>query len=174
MAFVIRGGGDGGSDGAGGDQVIFALGSKSLWRRTVFRALPPSSLPALQRALHSLRSSHIPLAIQTSHPLALPLLYFTVLFFDLTGMYFLLHFWPICLQAPSKSNHLLTCFPWCLCWPLITISSLSELSNSLTPQGRPSWLLHKERRSHQTEASSSSIFPIQPSDSEEQESFLPF
>jgi len=163
-----------GSDGAGGDQVIFALGSKSLWRRTVFRAIPPSSVLALQGTLHSLKSSHIPLSIQTSHPLALPLLYFTILFFDLTGICFLLHFWPICLQAPSKSNHLLTCFPWCLRWPLITISSLSKLSNSLTPQGRPSWLLHKERRSHQTEASSSSIFPIQLSDSEEQESFLPF
>lgn len=71
MVVVTRGGGDGGSDGAGGDQGIFALGSKSLWRRTVFRAIPPSSVLALQGTLHSLRSSHIPLSIQTSHPLAL-------------------------------------------------------------------------------------------------------
>lgn len=117
---------------------------------------------------------HIFLSLFKPPTLWLSTFYVTVLFFDLTGICFLLHFWPICLQAPSKSNHLLTCFPWCLRWPLITISSLSKLSNSLTLQGRPSWLLRKERRSHQTEASSSFIFPIQPSDSEEQESFLPF
>ena len=95
-----------GSDGAGGDQVIFALGSKSLWRRTVFRAIPPSSVLALQGTLHSLKSSHIPLSIQTSHPLALPLLYFTILFFDLTGICFLLlrFFWIVGLKNHSTTG----------------------------------------------------------------------